>query len=151
MKINKIYTKKDIKKCLRYGHVVFMTDKDLDWSHIKGLCVNLFHSQWKELLQLDKFLGFMNTPIIKAKKGSQEICFYSESKYKIWKTNHNNGKGWKIKYFKGLGTSTAKEFKEYFAEKKMVYFKHNGDVCDNAIDMAFNKKRSDDRKIWLGG
>ena len=151
LETNKIYTKKDITKCLRYGHVIFMTDQDLDGSHIKGLCVNLFHSQWKELLQIDKFLGFMNTPIIKAKKGGQETCFYSESKYKNWKTSHNNGKGWKIKYFKGLGTSTAKEFKEYFAEKKIVYFKHNGESCDNAIDMAFNKKRADDRKIWLGG
>ena len=66
------------------------------------------------------------------------------------KTGHNNGKGWKIKYFKGLGTSTAKEFKEYFADKKIVYFKHNGQSCDNSIDMAFNKKRADDRKDWLG-
>ena len=88
LETNKVYSDiKVVKKCLRYGHVVFMTDQDLDGSHIKGLCVNLFHSQWKELLQLDKFLGFMNTPIIKAKKGSQEISFYSESKYKQWKTS----------------------------------------------------------------
>ena len=26
-------------------------------------------------------------------------------------------KGWKIKYYKGLGTSTAKEFKEYFKDR----------------------------------
>ena len=30
--------------------------------------------------------------------------------------------GWKIKYYKGLGTSTAREFKEYFANKKEVIF-----------------------------
>ena len=36
--------------------------------------------------------------------------------------NNNNGKGWKVKYYKGLGTSTAKEFKEYFAQKKVVWF-----------------------------
>ena len=151
LETNKVYSDAaDTKKCLRYGHILFMTDQDLDGSHIKGLCVNLFHSQWRELLQLDNFLGFMNTPIIKAKKGSQEKSFYSESKYKEWKQSNNNGKGWKIKYFKGLGTSTAKEFKEYFADKKMVYFKHNGASCDDAIDMAFNKKRADDRKIWLG-
>lgn len=149
LETGKMYENKEmVSKNLRYGHVLFMTDQDLDGSHIKGLCVNLFHSQWKELLHLNNFLGFMNTPIIKAKKGVQEISFYSESKYKEWKESHNNGKGWKIKYFKGLGTSTAKEFKEYFAAKKMVYFKH-GALCDNAIDMAFNKKRADDRKDWL--
>ena len=27
-------------------------------------------------------------------------------------------RGWKIKYYKGLGTSTAKEFKEYFTKEK---------------------------------
>ena len=26
--------------------------------------------------------------------------------------------GWKVKYYKGLGTSTGKEFKEYFKNKK---------------------------------
>ena len=149
LETNKIYDKSIAKKYLRYGHVLFMTDQDLDGSHIKGLCVNLFYSQWKELLLLDNFLGFMNTPIIKAKKGSQELSFYSESKYKEWKQSNNNANGWKIKYFKGLGTSTAKEFKEYFSNKKMVYFKHDGVSCDNAIDMAFNKKRADDRKTWL--
>ena len=150
LETGKEYTPELAKKILRYGHVMFMTDQDLDGSHIKGLCVNLFHSQWRELLEIDDFLGFMNTPIIKAKKGSQELSFYNESDYKQWKQAHNNGKGWKIKYFKGLGTSTAKEFKEYFADKKFVYFKHEGQTCDNAIDMAFNKKRADDRKDWLG-
>jgi len=150
LETNKSYDLTLAKKFLRYGHVLFMTDQDLDGSHIKGLCVNLFHSQWRELIELDNFLGFMNTPIIKAKKGNTEKSFYNEAKYREWKESHNNGKGWKIKYFKGLGTSTAKEFKEYFADKKIVYFKHNGELCDNAIDMAFNKKRADDRKDWLG-
>ena len=150
LETNKIYNKELANKFLRYGHVLFMTDQDLDGSHIKGLCVNLFHSQWRDLIELDNFLGFMNTPIIKASKGTVEKSFYSEVKYREWKVGNNNGKGWKIKYFKGLGTSTAKEFKEYFADKKIVYFKHNGQLCDNSIDMAFNKKRADDRKDWLG-
>jgi len=48
-----------------------------------------------------------------------------------------------------LGTSTAKEFKEYFEHKKIVTFSHTGDESKNAIDMVFNKKRADDRKKWL--
>ena len=35
--------------------------------------------------------------------------------------NNVTSKGWNIKYYKGLGTSTSKEFKEYFANKKIVY------------------------------
>ena len=57
-----------------------------------------------------------------------------------------------MKYYKGLGTSTAKEFKEYFKikEKKIVQFKYGGQTCDDSLDKVFNKKRADDRKTWLG-
>ena len=139
----------DVYKNLRYGKIIFMTDQDLDGSHIKGLCINLFHAQWPELIKLDSFLGFMNTPIIKVKKGIKEFSFYTEQEYSTWKTKNNDGKGWSAKYFKGLGTSTAKEFKEYFKDKKLIEFNYSGDECRNAIDLAFNKKRADDRKDWL--
>jgi DNA topoisomerase-2 len=90
----------------------------------------------------------MNTPILKAKKGSQELKFYNEGEYEQWKSNSET-KGWTIKYYKGLGTSTKTEFREYFEEKKFVGFEHTGAPSDDAIDMVFNKKRADDRKTWL--
>jgi DNA topoisomerase-2 len=139
----------EIFKYLRYGKVVFMTDQDLDGSHIKGLGINLFQSEWPSLVLIPDFIGFMNTPILKAKKGNHELEFYNDGEYEEWKTT-NDVKGWKIKYYKGLGTSTGKEFREYFEKKKMVGFAHNGKDSDNAIDMVFNKKRADDRKDWLG-
>jgi len=139
----------DISKSLRYGKVLFMTDQDLDGSHIKGLGINLFQSEWPSLAQIPGFIGFMNTPILKAKKGSQELVFYNEGEYETWKQANEGGKGWKVKYYKGLGTSTGKEFREYFEKKKIVGFAHSGKPCDDAIDMVFNKKRADDRKDWL--
>ena len=145
----KYETIENVHKELRYGKVMFMTDQDLDGSHIKGLCINLFHAQWPELMQIESFLGFMNTPIIKVRKGGNELSFYTEQEYSNWKVKNNDGKGWVAKYFKGLGTSTAKEFKEYFADKKTITFSYSGDECNNAIDLAFNKKRADDRKEWL--
>lgn len=135
---------------LRYGRVLFMTDQDLDGSHIKGLGINLFQSEWPSLLKIPGFLGFMNTPILKAKKGNQELCFYNNGEYETWKQDPaNSAADWKVKYYKGLGTSTGKEFKEYFEKKKMVGFQFSGDDSNDAIDMVFNKKRSDDRKQWL--
>jgi DNA topoisomerase-2 len=139
----------DIAKSLRYGKVLFMTDQDLDGSHIKGLGINLFQSEWPSLAQIPGFIGFMNTPILKAKKGAQELVFYNEGEYETWKEANDGGKGWKVKYYKGLGTSTGKEFREYFEKKKIVGFAHSGKPCDDAIDMVFNKKRADDRKDWL--
>jgi len=138
----------DVHKSLRYGKVMFMTDQDLDGSHIKGLCINLFHSEWASLVRIPGFLSFMNTPILRAKKGAQTQLFYNDGEYLAWK-EANNAHGWTIKYFKGLGTSTASEFKEYFANKKIVDFVYAGQVSDDTIDKVFNKKRPDDRKTWL--
>jgi len=154
LEVGRKYTPDDVKYRLRYGKIIFMTDQDLDGSHIKGLGINLFQSEWPSLAEIPGFIGFMNTPILKAKKGTQEKVFYNEGEYRAWKegtttTPAANTTGWNIKYYKGLGTSTGKEFKEYFEHKKIVDFVHSGDVCNDAIDMVFNKKRADDRKTWL--
>ena len=139
----------DVNKSLRYSKVVFMTDQDLDGSHIKGLCINLFQNEWSSLAHIPGFIGFMNTPILKAKKGQQELKFYNDGEYNTWKNSATTDtKGWNIKYYKGLGTSTKNEFVEYFEEKRFVGFEHT-QSSDDAIDMVFNKKRADDRKDWL--
>jgi len=161
------YTAEDVVKRLRYGKVLFMTDQDLDGSHIKGLGINLFQSEWPTLTHIPGFIGFMNTPILKARKGQQERVFYNEGEFEAWKSGGATASGatasgagasgataidvatWNIKYYKGLGTSTGREFKEYFEHKKIVDFAHTGEQSDNAIDLVFNKKRADDRKEWL--
>jgi len=144
-------TIEEVHQYLRYGKIMVMTDQDLDGSHIKGLCINLFHSEWTSLVHIPGFISFMNTPILRAKKGPQTLVFYNDGEYETWK--HTFGEqgphGWTIKYFKGLGTSTSAEFKEYFANKKIVDFEYNGQASDDSIDKIFNKKRADDRKAWL--
>lgn len=140
----------DVHRCLRYGKIMYMTDQDLDGSHIKGLCINMFHSEWASLVKIPGFISFMNTPILRAKKGSELKLFYNDGEYNEWKRSFGEAitTGWTIKYFKGLGTSTSSEFKEYFANKKMVDFVYTAQ-SDDTIDKIFNKKRTDDRKVWL--
>ena len=156
LEYGKIYTIEDVKTKLRYGKILFMTDQDLDGSHIKGLGINLFDSGWQSLIEIKDFIGFMNTPILKAEKGNEIKQFYNDGEFEDWKKenkfeNLNKLSGWRIKYYKGLGTSTSKEFKEYFENKKIVNFESTGKDSTEVIDMVFNKKRSDDRKKWLSG
>lgn len=148
----KTYTPSDVATKLRYGRILFMTDQDLDGAHIQGLGINLFQIEWPSLTKIPGFIGFMNTPILKARRGAQEVLFYNDGEFEQWKKQFPDSvvpASWNTKYYKGLGTSTGKEFKEYFEHKKMVSFVHTGKESDDHLDMAFNKKRADDRKEWL--
>jgi DNA topoisomerase II len=144
---NKKY--KDISQ-LRYGSIMIMTDQDHDGSHIKGLIFNIFQSMWHELYEISGFLTSMLTPIIKATNSKKDVIeFYNMSDYERWSETDIAKKGsWKIKYYKGLGTSNDQEAKEYFKNMKKVTYIYD-DNADEVIDLAFNKKRADDRKLWL--
>jgi DNA topoisomerase-2 len=137
---------------LRYGHIMIMTDQDVDGSHIKGLIMNWMATFWPELLNVKGFIQCMLTPIIKVSKNKTTKNFYSLPDYESWK--HSIGeptkKGWHSKYYKGLGTSTTKEAKEYFHDLMTTTYLFN-EHTNNSLDMAFNKDRADDRKDWLKG
>ena len=132
---------------LRYGRLMIMTDADNDGSHIKGLILNMFHYFWPSLLKLN-FVVSMVTPIIKAMKGSETKSFYTDSSFRSW---YGNGKsGWRIKYYKGLGTSTSAEAREYFKKIQELTVKFDMDtMTDESIVLAFDKKKADARKTWL--
>lgn len=137
---------------LRYGKIMILTDSDVDGSHIKGLIINFIHTFWPGLIKLENrtFLTSMKTPILKASKKSEILSFYTKQEYEEWRKKINNLTSWNIKYYKGLGTSTSNEAKEYFKtlDKCMIkyeYCEHTNDV----LNLAFNKKKSDERKKWI--
>jgi len=137
---------------LRYGHIMIMTDQDHDGSHIKGLIINFLHHFWPSLLAIPNFLQVFITPIVKCTRGSQNHTFYTTPEYERWSTEHDT-RGWRIKYYKGLGTSSAKEAKEYFSnlDRNRLHFEPMTDANGNLIDMCFNKARVADRKQWISG
>ncbi|XP_028375124.1 DNA topoisomerase 2-alpha isoform X1 [Phyllostomus discolor] len=150
LQYKKNYEDEDSLKTLRYGKIMIMTDQDQDGSHIKGLLINFIHHNWPSLLR-HRFLEEFITPIVKVSKNKQEMAFYSLPEFDEWKNSTPNHKKWKVKYYKGLGTSTSKEAKEYFADMKRhrIQFKYSGPEDDAAISLAFSKKQTDDRKEWL--
>jgi len=150
----------DSTRSLRYGSIMIMTDQDHDGSHIKGLLINLVHHWWPSLVKMNGFLKEFVTPIVKVWKDGKtdserkdEKCFFTLSEYEKWLKGAQHAKSWKSKYYKGLGTSTAKEAKEYFKDidKHEIAFRWTGPADGEAIDLAFNKKRANDRKDWING
>lgn len=147
---NTDYSNIDNLNTLRYGRILIFTDQDVDGSHIKGLLFNFFHFFWPSLVKMEGFLTSLTTPIVKARKGKEILNFYNLTEYQDWINQNNQGKGYEIKYYKGLGTSTSAEAKEYFQEleKKLVYYIYHTNT-DDKLTLAFEKKRADDRKNWL--
>ena len=166
LQTGKVYTSTD---SLRYGRVMVMADQDHDGSHIKGLFINFIHSFWPSLLDLKKppFLQQFITPIVKVSKGAESRAFFTLAEYVAWKEatkaeSQDGGlRGWKIKYYKGLGTSTSQEAKEYFSDmglhcQHFEYSEDKGFSTDDGereddllLDMVFSKKKADLRKEWL--
>lgn len=135
---------------LRYGSIVILTDQDVDGYHIKGLVMNLFHTYWPELLELG-FVKAMSTPIVKARKGDKEVIeFFTQTDFHNWKKKNDIGKGWVIKYYKGLGTSNNKEARDAFVgfEEKLINYTYDN-LSNDAMNLAFDKSLSDKRKEWL--
>ena len=137
-------------RTLRYGKLVIMSDMDTDGSHIKGLILNILDNYWPELLQLDFIYEFI-TPIVKVKKGNKVKYFYRLSDYITWK-EENEVSGFFIKYYKGLGTIEPPEAKIFFKDINKHLIKFNSSNFEkerDLVDLAFNKKRVEDRKEWL--
>mgnify|MGYP000198579934 CR=1 FL=1 len=144
---------------LRYGKLMIMCDQDVDGSHIKGLLINMVETYWPELIKHD-FVHQFITPLVRVyhkrdanKHNCEKLNFYSMPELKQWQTATPDSHQYIVDYYKGLGTSTSEEFKEYFADldRHRIEFCYSGAECADSIQMAFSKDRVDDRKIWIDG
>jgi len=144
------------RKNLRYGQLMIMTDQDHDGSHIKGLLINFLQVQFPSLLKIPEFLVEFITPIVKVWKGDpkhpkQSQAFFTMPEYEAWKEIHKDERHWEHKYYKGLGTSTTNEAQVYFRDldKHLKEFDVMKDSEVELIELAFSKKKADERKEWL--
>ena len=152
-------------KGLRYGHLLIMTDQDYDGSHIKGLIINFIHFFWPSLIKRKDFLQEFITPIVKAtKEGQKSLTFFTMKEYSDW-FNNNNHTGYKIKYYKGLGTSTNwllnfDPFNTYlnqtsgdiryknFIDEELIFFSYYDNI--RSIPSMMDGLKPSERKILFG-
>lgn len=153
----KEYNLKNISS-LRYGRIMIMADQDHDGSHIKGLIINFLETSFPGLLEVPNFLIEFITPIVKITVMSgpnrrKTIPFYTMPEYEEWRDTEGKTCSYKQKYYKGLGTSSPQEMREYFSQLDMHLKKFNAlrEQDKESLDLAFSKKKADARKDWLKG
>jgi DNA topoisomerase II len=134
---------------LRYGRILIMSDQDVDGFHIRGLLMNLFHTEWPGLMRIG-FLCSLMTPLVKMTRGQEVLSFYNESELEAWRgsVGHDVANRYKSKYYKGLGTSTPAEAREWFQSISDIRYDWDPST-DKTMNLAFNKKLTDERKVWL--
>jgi len=146
LKIGTIYDENNINE-LRYGSVMIMTDADEDGTHIKGLIINFFDYFYPSLLKIEGFIKILVTPLVKATKNNEILHFFNMRSYKTWKEQTDTI--WKIKYYKGLGTSTRYEAEQYFKNIDNNIINILNKDTNKDILLAFSKDKITERKSWL--
>lgn len=142
------YTLEENFRTLRYGQIMTMADSDVDGNHIKGLLLTLFYCKYPTLLQRG-FVQIYLTPILRASKGPTNLAFYNASSYRLWiQSNGGNTEGWKVRYYKGLGTSNREDVKRDCMEPRRVtsILDRNASV---AFRLGFSEDCADMRKVWI--
>jgi len=100
-------------------------------------------------------------------KGPQVTNFFTLHEFRSWQEATPNSHRWNVKYYKvsrlgtvlapaderlqGLGTSKPEDGRAYFGRigKHVIPFQPCTDEDKEAVDLAFSKKRVEDRKEWL--
>lgn len=162
----------DIKKCLgleegmdysiesnarklRYGRVLIIADADEDGSAIRSLLINMFGQRWPSLLAAGR-LAYLATPAVRVynvKTRRTIHRFFSDSAFDRWAESPAGSKfmaspGIEAKHIKGLATSDKTDVKEDVWTSVTLQIVYDANA-DRNLDLAFSKKRANDRKEWI--
>lgn len=139
---------KATKDNVQYGKIYIAHDMDPDGLNIGALLMNFFHTYWPELFENreDPFIYIFRTPFIIAERGKQRKYWYAHNYHEFDTKQYS---GWSITRAKGLGTLTMDDW-SYSLDNPEVYPVLEDGNMKETLDLIFNNKRSDDRKVWIG-
>lgn len=136
------------RKSMRYGKVYIATDMDPDGLNISALLLNFFHSYWPELFdkELEPVFYLFQTPFIIAEKGKVRKYWYSHD-YEDFKSEEYSG--WGITRAKGLATLIEADWRYSLDHPVAFPVTDDGNMAET-LNLIFDDKRADDRKVWIG-
>ena len=140
---------------LPYRWVLTMTDQDVDGDHIQGLVLNFLVGSFPSLFEVyPDFVRRMATPVIRVTlPGGSRESFFTEVEYRQWcEARRAAGQPTgKQKYYKGLGTSTAADARQYFGQiaQNSIDILHTGAPSDAALEEWFDDKKAAERRLFL--
>jgi DNA topoisomerase-2 len=135
------------RKQLRYDKLQIMTDADPDGVHIRLLLIVMMYVAFPGLVE-DGFVEAFIFPIVTAEKRGKKFAFYTMQEYEHWASENNNGRGWTLRYFKGLGSCTDPDIHYTFTHPLIVRYAFDA-LARDALRLAFEKGQEDERKLWL--
>eukprot|EP01063_Lacrimia_lanifica_P000154 TRINITY_DN10064_c0_g1_i4.p1 TRINITY_DN10064_c0_g1~~TRINITY_DN10064_c0_g1_i4.p1 ORF type:complete len:1382 (+),score=379.12 TRINITY_DN10064_c0_g1_i4:66-4211(+) len=149
------YEYKEELETLRYGRVVLMCDQDHDGAHIKGLVLSYLNYKWPKLMEAGvhgrPFVCHFLTPLVKAKSDKTEKWLFNKQDLVEFEEKEGALNQYKLKYYKGLGTSSNKEGKEYFkhAFNEVLHAANNTGKFEKITKLR-NGKQLKEKKVKEG-
>jgi DNA gyrase/topoisomerase IV subunit B len=147
--IGLVIGQKPIRANLRYGKVYIATDMDQDGSNIAALLINFFYKFFPDLFDPKEppFFHIFLTPFIIAEKGKTRKYWYGNDVHEF---DSFDSKGWAITRAKGLGTLLPVDWEYALTNPRVIQIFDDGKM-KSTLDLIFNNKRADDRKLWMSG
>lgn len=134
------------RRKLRYQQIWLMVDADNDGKHIAGLLILFFMRRFPGLVQ-SGCISLFRTPIVRCKKGKQEVKFFTEGAFNAWE-KETSPKGWDYKYYKGLASSKDSDIRDDFKNPRVIRFIPDENTLET-LEKVFHKDNTVERKKWL--
>lgn len=129
------------KTSIKYDKIIIATDPDVDGSKISSLIIKFFYTWFPDVIRQGRLYQII-TPLVTAQSGGKIHRFYNIDEFENSEKKYTN-----IRYLKGLGSLSIKDWEYEWANLHLLKFEIDEDT-DKLIKLAFDGDAKN-RKTWL--